>query len=533
VATIASLLRDRVTLRVRSVDRLFLQAYVPKLMTSFQVVRFLLDRGFDIPSPALLGKIGRAYVAAIDRFAERHQVPVVRFTKGESKEQIARRYFQVAERDGRFGVVLIGVAQERTTAWRGWRRGGSDGHPHFEYRRQQVFVNHYYFYIRDPDWGPAFIKTCAYAPFPAWVYLNGHEWAKRQAERAGLSFEALDNGFRSVADADALAAICERLGARDVHRFFARWEARLPSPFDAADRRRGYRYALAFRQVELSDTRVFDRPAAGRAWFEQTLRDQLALGRPDHVAVVFGRPVSRRTPGRFQTRVITRGVEPAIQVHYKASKVKQYFKEGRALRTETTVNDTRDFAIGRLLTQDNWDALGRVGHDINERLLDAQLEACACAPDATTLQRVVLPSTEDGQPAPGLRFGDPRVMALLASLCAFAHLFEGLTNRSLRALVTGLLPGYTARQMTYDLRRLRRKGLIRRLPHSQRYELTPQGRRLAVFFTKTYTRIVCPSLADLDPRLPEPIARRTALGRPWREFEHALDQRIADAAITT
>jgi hypothetical protein len=314
VATIASLLRDRVTLQVRSVDRLFLQGYVPKLMTPFQVVRFLLDRGNPIPSPALLGKIGRAYVAAIDRFAADNAVAVVHFGKGESKEQIARQYFRAAEREDRFGVVLIGVAQERTTAWRGFRRGGSDSHPHFEFARQRVCVNHYYFYIRDRDWGPGFIKTCAYAPFPVWVYLNGHEWAKRQAEQAGIAFQALDNGFASVADTDALGAITNRLTAREVWHFFDRWQARLPSPFDAADRRRGYRYQLAFRQLELSDTRVFDRPAAGRAWFEQTIRDQLTLGRPDNIAIVFGRRVSRCTPGRFHTRVITRGVQPAIQV---------------------------------------------------------------------------------------------------------------------------------------------------------------------------------------------------------------------------
>jgi hypothetical protein len=298
------------------------------------------------------------------------------------------------------------------------------------------------------------------------------------------------------------------------------------------DRRRGYRYALSFRQLELSDPRVFDRPRAGRQWFEHTLRDQLALGRPDNIAVVFGRKVTRRTPGRLHTRVITRGVKPAIQVHYKHSKVKQYFKEGRALRTETTVNDTYDFGIGRLVTQDNWDALVAVGHDTNERLLEAQLEACPCAPDAQTLERVVLPSTEGGQAAPALRFGDPRVMALLSCLCAYAHLLEGITNRSLRALVAGLLPGYTARQMTYDLRRLRRKGFVRRVPGSQRYELTPDGRRLAVFFTKTYARIVCPAVAELDPALPPDVATRSALARSWRAFEHALDTRIVDAAIT-
>ena len=120
---------------------------------------------------------------------------------------------------------------------------------------------------------------------------------------------------------------------------------------------------------------------------------------------------------------------------------------------------------------------------------------------------MVLPSIEDGLAAPGLRFGDPRTMALLACLCCFQHLFAGLTNRSLRGLIAGLIPGYTPRQMTYDLRRLRRKGFIQRIPRTHRYELTSEGRRLAVFLTKTYTRIVNPSLADLDPALPPNITQ--------------------------
>jgi hypothetical protein len=319
-----------------------------------------------------------------------------------------------------------------------------------------------------------------------------------------------------------------------VRGVFDRWLAALPSPFTAEDRERGYQYELAFRQLEISDTRVFDRPPSGRAWFEQTLPDQLTLGRPDQVAVVFGRRVSRRTPGRFHTRVINRGTEAAIQVHYRASKVKQYFKEGRALRTETTINDTRDFAVGRIVNDANWTALTQIGHQINQRLLDHQLDACACAPDATTLERVVLPSrTDDGLPAPGLRFGDPRTMALLACLCSFGHLFAGLTNRSLRELIAGLIPGYTARQMSYDLKRLRRKGFIQRIPRTHRYELTREGRRLAVFFTKTYTRIVNPSLAELDPQLPKEIAARAPLAIAYRAFEHALDQRIDHASIAT
>jgi len=531
VATISSLLSDHVTLQVRSVDRLFFQGYVPRLQTQFQVIRFLLDRGFPIPSPAVLGRIGGQYVKAVERFIADREIPVVRFVKGDVKEDIAREHFKTAEREGSFGVVMVGIAQERTSAWRGWRDGGPDGHPHFEYRRQSIFPNNYYWYIRDPDWGPGFLKTTAYAPFSVWLYLNGNEWAKRQAEQREIAFKPLDNGFAACEHPAALAEICASLSAADVQAFFDRWQAALPWPLSTEDRARGYTHELAFRQAELSDTRMFDRPEAGRAWFDRTLPDQLTLGRPDQVAIVFGRRVNKRTPGRFHTKIFNRGVEPAIQVHYRASKVKQYFKEGRALRTETTVNDTHDFGIGRRLTQDNWEALVAIGHEVNQRFLDHQLAACQCAPDATTLQRVVLPSIEDGLPAPGLRFGEPRTMALLACLCCFQHLFAGLTNRSLRELIAGLIPGYGARQMTYDLRRLRRKRFIQRIPRTQRYELTSEGRRLAVFLTKTYTRIVNPSLAELDPALPDDIAARAPLAKTWRAFEHALQDRIKDAGI--
>jgi hypothetical protein len=271
------------------------------------------------------------------------------------------------------------------------------------------------------------------------------------------------------------------------------------------------------------------KPAAGRAWFEQTIRDQLTLGRPDRVAVVFGRRVSRQTLGRFHTRVISSGTEPAIQVHYLQG---QAVSRGRP-RVADRDDRQRHLRLRHRLTahKRELDALLALGHDINQRLLDAQLQDCACASDAATLPRVVLPSTHDGQPAPGLRFGDPRVMALLASLCTFSHLLEGITNRSLRALVTWLIPGYTPRQMTYDLRRLRRKGFIERVaPHPALHD-TADGRRLAVFFTKTYARILCPSLAELPPCLPPRSSAAHTLARAWQDYEHALAARIADAAI--
>jgi hypothetical protein len=123
------------------------------------------------------------------------------------------------------------------------------------------------------------------------------------------------------------------------------------------------------------------------------------------------------------------------------------------------------------------------------------------------------------------------VQALLASLCCYSHLLDGVTNRSLRNLVAGFLPGYTPRQMTYDLRRLRRNGFLVRIEGSNRYRLTREGRRLAAFFAKTYARVITPSLAELDPALPAEIAARSPLARSWRSYEHALDAKVADALL--
>jgi hypothetical protein len=533
MADYATLLRDHVTLTCRCVDRIFLQAYVPKLQTVGWVCQFLnRQRGFAIPSSAAFGKIGEAYVAEVHRWANAHAVPVRRFAKGENKEAIARPLIEAAEREGGEGrVVLVGVAQEKAPVWRSWKAKGQEqfAHPHMEWSRQMAFINHFYFYLWDPQWGAAFWKTNAYAPYPIWIWLNGHAWAQRQCVKAGIGFTALDNGFRTCQDPVRLQRICDRLGSGAVHSFFWRWCRRLPSPFTDADRRAGYGYELAFRQFEVSDTRVFDRPAAGRAFFEGVIRDHLDIGRPSSVALIFNRRVNARTPGVFRTRVLTDGVDPQISCYYRSSRIKQYFKHHRALRTETVICDTRDFGIGRRVKSENWQALRAVGDRANQRLCDAQASDARPAPDIATFTAVTAASTTpDGQHAPGLRFGDARVMAVLSAILAFVHLVAGFDNAALAARVATLLDTpYTARQATYDLRRLRRKGVIVRLPGHHRYQLTELGRSVAVLFTKAYGRVLTPGLTFLDPKLSDDIGRRTNLATTWRAFDHSLDQFIA------
>jgi hypothetical protein len=536
MADYATLLHDHVTLKCGSIDRIFLQAYVPKLQSVGDVCRFLRwQKKFKIPSSAAFGKLGDAYVKAVHRFAEKHQIPIVHFKKGEDKEKLARPYLETAARKGQDCVVLIGIAQEKASVWRSWPRKGQEkaAHPHMDWGRQMAYINHFYFYIWDAEWGGAFWKTNAYAPFPIWIWLNGHEWAKRQLEKAAIAYEALDNGFRTCADPVRLQKICDRLGPGAVKSFFWRWLLRLPCPFTRADLRAGYQYDLAFRQFEISDTYVFDRPQAGRMWFEGVIRDHLDIGRPDQIALIFQRPVSRRTPGSFRTRVLNPGVDPTLCCYYKSSRIKQYFKEGRALRTETVICDTRDFAIGRRVCAENWYALRAVGRSANRHLCDAEAADAQPAPDVVTFCRVTLPSTtEDGLYAAGLRFGEQRAMAVLAALVGFCYLVAGFANCQLVETVNALLHGpYGSRQATYDLRRLKRKGLIEKIPHAQRYRLTALGRRVAVLFTKTYGRVLAPGLSALNPCLPPDLIHRSKLSTAWRHFDSALDSFIQQQLV--
>jgi hypothetical protein len=262
-------------------------------------------------------------------------------------------------------------------------------------------------------------------------------------------------------------------------------------------------------------------------WFEAVIRDHLDIGRPHQIALIFNRQVSRRTPGVFRTRVLTKGVDPTLCCYYRSSRLKQYFKEGWALRTELVICNTKDFGIGRRVCARNWYALRAVGESANRRLCEAEAADAQPAPDVATFCQVTQPSqTNDGLYAAALRFGDSRVMAVLNAVVGFCHAAAGFTNGELVSLVAALLgQPYTSRQATYDLRRLKRKGLIAKVPRSRRYHLTILGRRVAVLFTKTYTRVLAPGLSALDPHLPEDSAG-IPLTAAWQRFERTLDDFI-------
>ncbi len=532
MGTVARLLAENVSFRCTSVDRIGIRGYVPGLQYEGGVLRFLIERGYRIPSPAGFTHNHDRLVSELDALVGAWDVPVVRFKGGECKEDIARPYQQAAAAAGRAGLVLVGKAQERTSSWRGFvdysHAGHRPNHPHFSWRRMSSVPDHWYLYFWDHEWGPAFVKICGYAPYPLWACANGHEWAKCQLAKTGVGFDALDNGLRSVTDPDVARTICARLGFGHVRDLLRRMMAHMPDPLTIEDRRAGFDWRFSIAQLEVSDTAVFEAPRRARAWFEAAIGDHLDLGRPERVSLVVDRTVVNRgrnkTPGRFATEIITRDVAPQLQIHYKSSKAKAYLKEGRALRVETTINNATDFGVPKTLNAENWRALRKVGAATNARFLAALGEGQPGLPDPATLESVVLPTTHDGQRAPGLRFGDPRTMALLASVAAFSHVVGGLTNKTLRSQMEVLWsPDYTQGQASYDLRRLRLKGFLERVAHTNTYRVTSHGRRMATFFTKLASRVVVPGLTELAALVRPPKATPQPVRDAWRAYERTLD----------
>jgi hypothetical protein len=540
--TVNDVLDGHVQLDVECLDRIYLNGYVPNLQVAGQVSSFMTAHlKCPIPSPAIMERIGSRFRRAVKTFADAEHIPVVRFGKTDRKQEVMRPYLARQARTGRSGVAAIGVAQEYQNVFAAYQRedrGYTGKQVWFSFTKADRRVTCYYFYIWDEDFGPTFIKVCAYFPYPVKVWLNGHEWAKRQATQAGVGYTELSNGFATCTDPEALQEICDRLGPGTIKVFFERWMSRLPLPLTAADRDAGYWWELSMRQVEVSRTIVFDAPRHGRGFFEALVVDNLDIGRPERVELIFHGP-RHPGPGRPvklgcvpKTKVVTRDtIGVTVNAFFKSSRVKQYLKDGRALRVETVINSPDDLGCHRRLQ--HLDELQAKGRDVNRRLLDTERVGQGCVLASPAFERVAQSTlTEDGRRSPALRFGDPRVMALLGALCVGLNAL-GFTNRSLRAQVSHLLGvpthAYTLNQMSYDLARLRLKGLIARRPGTNTYDLTADGQRVAIFYTKVHDRLLRPLIAADQP--PAPAELRAALRTIDRHVHGYTDQaRVGKAA---
>jgi hypothetical protein len=500
---VSEIIENHVSLELEGIDRMYLNVYVPQLQREIGAVNFFkYHRGHKIPSSILMGQLTREFVGSVERFCEAQSIEVVVFQKGQRKDAVMKERLEKFKK--KEGVVFMGKAQEKAYVHRTEKRRTPEGKTYPWIVKSSAVINHFYFYCFDEDFGPFFLKFCSYFPYNAKLCINGHEYLKRQLKREKIAFEALDNGILSCANPNRARQICDQLDSKKIDALLRKWLKILPHPFTAKDRAAGFRYDISILQAEFSLTQVLKRPVLGRLFFEEVIRENLDIGRPSQIQLIFDRKVRKTTPGRFRTRVITSGVIPSLHVDYKNTRIKQYHKENQALRTETTINDTYDFAIGKRLK--NLPALREIGFKANRRLLDVQRISHDCSLGEATFAEVNRPKIVGHQRISALRFADPKVQAILHAVLLFGLLPNGFTNQQVcehMAQLLGMDPSKMTRgMMTYNLRRLKHHGLIEKIPKSHRYRITEHGARIAMVYVKGYDRLLRSSLSQLGEKVP-------------------------------
>jgi hypothetical protein len=509
--SVAELQSEHVVMELECIDRMYLNAYVPQLTTEAGVAGFVRGYlGHRFASTKAVAQMTESFVESIMQFGLDHKIDLVRFKKGQRKDNVMQARLRAFKKNLQEGVVFIGVAQEKARVPRTVRKAFGNGGtiPWIDY--SSANVNFYYFYCLDEEFGPFFIKFCSYFPYTAKLCINGHEYLKCQLDRRGIDYEALDNGISWCEDVPAAQRICDRFDEQKIEAFFRKWLRRLPHPFRAQDRRAGYRYDLSILQAEFSLTQIWDRAVSGRCFFEEVIRENIDLGRPEQVQLIFSRKMKKSTvaDGRCRTRIINEGVIPSLHIYYKHTHSKQYHKAAKrraGLRTETTINNAYDFGVGRRLC--NLPALRQIGFGANRRILQLEKLTHDCSIGQQSFQQLQQPADIEGQRVSALRFGDPRVQALFAVLVIFSLQPQGFRNRELRPLLAQALgldnQQITRGKMSYDLRRLRLHGLIQRIAGTHRYELTVLGRKTALFYSRAFNRVVRPGLSHIaHPNLP-------------------------------
>ena len=507
----------------RCFDRLFCHALIRNLQWAGVVVSFLRQRRqADDLSPAYFRRISCDYHSWVEAQARQAGLTIAEPPRDVRRHDWVEPYFRALGEQP--GTAVILKCRERARVAVSYPKRGN----HIEMLWR--YVNLYYFYLQDAQLGRLFVRLCPYFPFDAQVCLNGHEWLARQLRQEGIAFRQQDNAFVACEAPARLQELADTFGAAHILAGVEPWLGRWLPYFSAAERSQGYRHRLFVAQAEYCHNLIFHRRAALEGLFGRLLDSSRALGRPEKLAVIFGRPCFRPDTRTGQTEVkITKLHTPVLRTGFQKTSLKQYVKDKTLLRTETTCNQLRDLAVPKDVK--NLPKLRQVLDASNERYLDVQQDVLASYLDRGQLQQLRQPTVSaTGRRTPGLRLDDPRLLAVLQALTCFVYLIGKGCFRTadLLADVQRALdnPAYKLSQLRYDLAKLRGKGLLTRIGGTQRYQLASQGYRLAVLYQKLYHRLYAPLTAGvLEPVPTDNLianSRKTRLDRLYEAVDRAL-----------
>jgi hypothetical protein len=517
--------KSNIRFRYRCFDRILLNAVIQPFQQPERVVGFFGSYRAQYPvSRDLLRDIAAQFRNFVQNRSQKWGAPIVEAPGGRRDEFVAP-YFKRAKPDQ---VVVILRAREpaRIMLAIGNRRENR-----WHLQIGQRWVTQYNFYVNDRHWGRMFVRVCPYLPFSARVCLNQHHWLANRLQAEGIAFRQCSNAFLNCENPRRLQQLADSLASRDLATCAHKWLGAFTPFFTERERREaGCQHRLFFAQIEYCDNLIFHRRAALDRLGERLLDANRTIGRPNTITTIFGRKVTKHYKGKLQTVIEDLNLpNPVIRSHYGNGFIKQYVRDHLNLRTEPATNNVADYGVRKAI--EHLPELRAKLSSIIDGYLNVQQDILETFVDRGQLRQLAQPTIlPNGKRIPGLKLDHPRQLALMHALVRFSHIAAAstFTTTEIYPLTISALGSsptdYTIAALRYDLYKLRAKGLVRKLPRSRRYQLTPHGYSLCVVFLKLFERIYAPLTAGLL----HPLAADRTLHQNKRTQLDRLYQRIAD-----
>lgn len=508
-------------------DRVVFNVIVPAWQCAAVLVGLLhKSRGVQAISRAYLKSVSEEYHAMVKTMAAEQNIPVVRPPKGVRRDEWVEPFYRRLRGQPGIAVILQSRECARVAVSYATKSGG------YHLELCQRFVDQYYFYLQDANFGPLFLRLCPYLPFNGRLVINGHDWLACQMQRENIRFRQQGNAFLTCSDPARLQQLADSFAPHHVIACAQYWLSRLAPPLIDANAKRAARdYRLFFSQTEFCTNIIFDRRAPLEQMSERLLDLNRDIGRPDKLTIVYGRRINKRTRHGFQTQITDHHLgNPVIRSNYQDQSVKQYVRDHLLLRTEETCYDTTELGINKGL--ENLPALRTTLHQINERYQEVQQDVMESFLDRGQLQALRQPTvTSSGRRIPGIKPDDPRLLAVMRVLTRFAHIANSDSFRCrdlLEPLAKDLGHPYGLPQLRYDLSKLRAKGLVVKIDGTHSYRLTSEGFRLCVLFIKLADRVYKPlTAASVSPVQEDELLspeKRAALDQDYAAVDEAINR---------
>lgn len=492
----------------------------------------------DNLSNSSLQRFSGRFSRRVRAYADKHGIPVV-YCKGKDdkrKHLIADDHRP--DDPGFVGVFLVIIGRAPGLVWDVQRSEGGQIRT-IERKKNQTWVNHYSFHIMDPNWGHVTFKICGQPPFAAQIMLNGHEYVARQALKAGVTFSKEGNCFTSASSGAELATIAETLRSQNavgqLTRLCDRWiySSCLFFALPPEERKRsGFRYDYSVYQLEYSRNLLFHRGTdlerVVQAVIDRT-RSSLDIRT---VKTLFGykkRPKFRRNGNRGNRfEVVLEGPKydlTVFKLNFGKLTLKVYTKGERVLRIEAIVHNIEVLRCRRSLP--SFPNIATLLRQMLERFLEVLACVDVSSISSDTWDQLREPSRVGTTRVPGVDISKPRMRVFIEAVIALAAKPGGFTIKDLMAKVRDIGASthgtYSPSKAAYDLRKLRGKNFLHKVPKSHRYICSASGLQAMAALFVINDKVIRPVLAGAGkPRPGRPPMACSPVDLHYRKLQQEM-----------